>query len=155
MWSQQCFLLLSIVSLQALIGEQGHEGHLVALPISPYVFFSILCKKLVLLVIQGHQTGSLIGNRVCQDVLVISHLLFVDNTIIFCCAESLQANTIKSILPQYEMASRQQVNICKTSAFFSNRTSQIRKDEILLALDIRKLLTHDKYLGLPTTGGSI
>jgi len=46
-----------------------------------------------------------------------------------------------------------QVNYDKTNVVFGKGIMQNCKEEVLITLDIRKELAHDKYLGLPTTIG--
>jgi len=57
---------------------------------------------------------------------------------------------VKLILDQYERASGQQVNFGKSSVVFSKAIPQSRSDEILITLDMQEVLSHEKYLGLPT-----
>jgi len=44
------------------------------------------------------QRGSLYCFRLCPTAPVISHLLFADDTVIFCKAEESQALTVKEVL---------------------------------------------------------
>ena len=121
-------------------------------PISPYLF--LFCAKgLSYLLDQTTRTGRLHRHRICRGAPVISHLLFADETMIFCQADESQADEVKDILSKYEDASGQQINFHKSQVVFSKGTPQARRDNIPLQLDIREVLAHDKYLGLPTYVG--
>ena len=67
---------------------------------------------------------------------VISHLLFVDDTIIFCGAKEGQVRTIKEILQDYERATGQQVNFTKTNVLFSKGVRTDTRSCINDCLDI-------------------
>ena len=51
------------------------------------------------------------GYRVCPDALVISHLLFVDDFVVFCRVKKEEAHVLESILQTYKEALGQQVNL--------------------------------------------
>ena len=55
----------------------------------------------------------------------------------------------------YEKNSGQSVNFSKTNATFSKGVSAERIKRITLFLDIREVLSHDKYLGVPTFNRAI
>ena len=57
---------------------------------------------------------------------------------------------LRSILMEYEEASRQKVNTDKSSIFFSPNTAQATRDEIFNILGPMQNLRHNKYLGLPS-----
>jgi len=97
--------------------------------------------------------SSLQGFRLCSSAPIISHLLFADDTIIFCQANLSQAMLIKDILDTYAAASGQLVNYSKIDVSFSKGVPCVRQNAITIALDIREVLSHDKYLGLLTVIG--
>jgi len=66
---------------------------------------------LILKVVDG---GKLIGHRICPGAPIISHLLFTDDTTIFCRADEQQENEVKHILAICEGASGQQINFDKS-----------------------------------------
>jgi hypothetical protein len=57
------------------------------------------------------------------------------------------------ILGKYEQASRQKINIQKTSVFFSCNTSLERRQEILQLSGLTETHRIDAYMGLPTFVG--
>ena len=60
---------------------------------------------------------------------------------------------LKNILKEYEMASGQQVNIDKSAVLFSANTTRQMRESIMAILGISKMLTKDRYLGLPIMVG--
>ena len=51
------------------------------------------------------------------------------------------------------MASGQQVNIDKSAVLFSANTTRQMRESIMATLGISKMLTKDRYLGLPIMVG--
>ena len=72
---------------------------------------------------------------------------------IFYKADETQANEVKHILSQYEVALSYQINFNKSQVVFSKGIPQDQRNSILIKLDIREVLAHDKCLGLPTNVG--
>lgn len=92
-------------------------------------------------------TWTLKGYRVCPTAPIIAHLCFADDTIIICEATPDQAIVVKQILHHYERASGQQVNFAKTDVSFSKGVKADRRNTLTICLDIREVLSHEKYLG--------
>ena len=78
-------------------------------PLSPYLFLNC---------VEGL-------SAVCAWGLAISHLFFVDDSLIFCRATKEDCSTLLIILDKYEIASSQQLNREKTSLYFRRNTSQV------------------------------
>ena len=83
----------------------------------------------------------------------ISHLLLVDDNLLFCEARTRKFQNHLSILAQYEAASGQAINRQKTTLFFSRNTSPAMKEEIQSLLGAQGMHDCEKYLGLPMVGG--
>ena len=99
------------------------------------------------------ERASIHGFRLCSSAPIISYLLFADDTIIFCRADLSHAILIKDLLDKYAAALGQLVNYSKTDVSFSKGVQPARRTAITIALDIREVLSHDKYLGLSTFVG--
>lgn len=69
----------------------------------------------------------LLRHRICREAPIISHLLFVDDTIIFSKVDDEQAEMVKNILDTYEATSGQQINFDKTHVMFSKVTTRALK----------------------------
>ena len=95
------------------------------------------------------ERGSIAGVRICPGAPTISHLLFANDSIIFAKAMEVQANAIKNLLELYEAASDQQVNYSKTDVAFSKGIPEELRRRITQILNIKEVLSHEKYLGLP------
>lgn len=61
--------------------------------------------------------------------------------------------TIQSILQVFEKVSGQQINIDKTTLFFSKSISEMVKNSIKSRLGVLEIKQYEKYLGLPTLVG--
>jgi len=154
-WVQLVMRYVTSASFSFLIN--GHpSGHVIPSrgirqgdPLSPFLF--LFCAEgLIGLITRAVEHNMLRGYRICAQAPLISHLLFADDTIIFCGADCAQAGVLKDILCNYERASRQTVNFSKTDVSFSKGVSAERKNQITLLLDIEEVLSHNKYLGAPT-----
>ena len=116
-------------------------------PILPYLFLFCV-EALSHLIIKAAETGWISGHKVYYLAPSISHLLFADDSLIFCKVNRDQVMVVKEILSDYECALGQQVNYDKTIVVYSCGNRQSYKDEVLITLDIRKVLSYEKYLGL-------
>lgn len=70
-------------------------------------------------------------SRCCPKV---THLFFVDDSILFCKACWQECQSLRTILQRYEEASGQKINTDKSSVFFNLNTSQETKQEIFSIL---------------------
>ena len=79
--------------------------------------------------------------------------MFADDSLLFYQATRAKGETIVKILQIYERASRQSINLEKSSAYFSSNTSDSQKGQILEALGVKEVDWFETYLGLPTLIG--
>ncbi|KAM6601781.1 hypothetical protein CsatA_021390 [Cannabis sativa] len=87
-------------------------------PLSPYLF--LLCAEgFSSLLRQKEIDRSLPGIKVARRAPAISHLLFADDSFLFCQAAINSCNVIKEVLDVYERATGQKVNFQKSSLYFS------------------------------------
>ncbi|KAL0373056.1 UNVERIFIED_CONTAM: hypothetical protein Scaly_0987200 [Sesamum calycinum] len=97
--------------------------------------------------------GRFQGMTVSSVVLSISHLIFTDDTLVFCKVNDVQIGEIQQILAVYERASEQVVNYLKSSMVVSWRIGEEVKRRLTCRLGVRLVSVHDRYLGLPTVVG--
>ena len=117
-------------------------------PLSPYLF--ILCGEVLSgLCSKAEKDGSLPGIKVARGCPRINHLLFADDTMIFCQASEENCLKLNCILLQYEEASSQKINADKSSITFSSKTPPEKRFVVKGILKISKEGGSGKYLGLP------
>ena len=98
-------------------------------PISLYLF--LLCSKgLSAMLKREEREGNIKGVSVCRGAPQLSHLLFVDDSIIFCRASIDVGLQVMKVLSDYEHESGQKLNMEKTSLFFSRNTNNDMKEAI-------------------------
>ena len=83
------------------------------------------------------------------------HLLLADDSILFLKATKNNATVTQQILSEYCEASRQLVNLVKSSIFFCKACPQTVCDEMRLITKVENESLNEKYLGLPTDVGRI
>ena len=92
-------------------------------PLSPFLF--LLCiEGLNTLIVQAAIRGDIKGFALCRSGLRLTHLLFADDSLLFCRATDQQCGNILEILEVYGSCSGQQINRNKTTIFFSKLTSE-------------------------------
>ena len=94
--------------------------------------------------------GDIRGVFICKNGPRLTHLLFADDSLIFCRPKENECQKILEVLAKYEQASGQQINRAKTTLFFSKSTSQALQNSIKVALGVQVVQQYEKYLGLPS-----
>jgi len=90
--------------------------------ISPYLFL-ICVEALSALLQQAEGKGFITGVPTSSKGPRLSHLFFADDSMIFCKANSVEWRRVMRILGIYEKVFGQQINLQKTSLFFSRNTN--------------------------------
>jgi hypothetical protein len=117
-------------------------------PLSPYLF--ILCVEgLSHSLCKAEREGKISGLAIAKGGTKINHLLFADDSLLFCKANFEEWGNVQKILEVYEKASGQKLNREKTSIFFSKNTKMEYKDSIAFISSINITSSLEKYLGLP------
>ena len=102
-------------------------------PISPFLF--LLCTEgLHGLISKAASQGDIKGYSLCRTSPRLTHLLFADDSLLFCRSTNQECQRILEILDTYEKCSGQKINKSKTTIFFSRSTSEDMREHIKLAL---------------------
>lgn len=121
-------------------------------PLSPYLF--ILCSEVLgNLLDKAEAKGLISGFPFARGALLVNHLFFADDSLIFCKANALEWWRLSHFLKLYEQASGQRLNMDKTSIYFSKNTRQEIKTTVLHAANVKEAKSFEKYLGLPAYVG--
>lgn len=97
--------------------------------------------------------GDIYGFSLCRKGPKLSHLLFVDDGLLFCRTMTEEYVKVLNILEAYEGDSGQKVNKSKMTLFFSKFTPDDIKSNIKLALGVQEILQYEKNFGLPSLVG--
>lgn len=154
-WVELILRCISSTSFTILLinGEQkGNFGSNRGLrqgdPLSPYLFL-LVAEGLSHLIVDANNNGNRTG-MVCSNGPLISHLLFTNDSLIFCKANEQQLIFLKNLLKIYEEASGECVNFSKSAITFSKRVSGDKKDFLSNILGVKKVDDFGKYLGIPS-----
>ena len=97
--------------------------------------------------------SALRGVSICAAGPKISHLLFANDSLVFCRATIAECVRIQSLLQLYEQASSQKINRGKTNIFFSSNTPHRTCSTISNFLGVPITQRYKQYLGLPSLVG--
>ena len=118
-------------------------------PLSPYLF--LFCAEgLSFLLHKAEQNRLIQGVQVNRRCQTVNHLLFADDSILFCKSAPNTSQSILELLELYKGFSGQKVNLNKSAIFFSHNTPQNTRLAIAQTLNIKHIGAQDKYLGLPS-----
>lgn len=121
-------------------------------PISPYLF--LICSEIFShLILKAAKAGEFQGLKISKKGPVVTHLLFADDSLVFCKATVQQASLLRQIIAKYGAGSGQEVNLDKSSVLFSKNITSESKEGIWAVLQGIKVQEKAKYLGLPLVIG--
>ena len=84
--------------------------------------------------------GDIHGYSLCRRGPKLTHLLFADDSLIFCRATMKECNKVMDILKVYEKASGQKINRSKISLFFSKSIPEDVKHGIKVTLGVPEIM---------------
>lgn len=93
------------------------------------------------------------GVFICRSAPSVSHLLFVDDSLILCKATREEAEVLKYILSVCEECSGQMINNDKSAVMFSPNTSREDRQGVMSVLNINNETSNERCLGLPVYVG--
>ena len=93
------------------------------------------------------------GVSICRRAPKVSHLLFVDDSLLICQASREEVQAIKDIMQLYATTLGQCINFMKSSIYFSSNTGANHKEWIKDCLGVREVDKFETCLGLPTLLG--
>ncbi|XP_060957652.1 uncharacterized protein LOC133029176 [Cannabis sativa] len=121
-------------------------------PLSTYLF--IICAEGFSALIKKFESQQLLqGCRVAHGAPSITHMLFADDSYLFCQATTGAAVGISNLLQVFENASGQKINFHKSTIFFSPNTSAETRTQICNRLVMPEASEGSLYLGLPNIVG--
>ena len=99
----------------------------------------------------SHKSG--IGVQICPSTINIPCLLFADDCLLFCKANSESCSKLKSILDLFCSYSGQLVNFHKSVLTFSRNATNTQKQLVTAIFNIPHRESLGKYLGCPVFQG--
>ena len=117
-------------------------------PLSSFLFM-LRTEGLHGLISQATSQGELLGYSLCKNGPKLTHLLFANDSLLFCRATPQECEKVLEILDTYSQGSGQHINKSKTTIFFNRSTTLKRKQYIKDALGVPKIRRYEKCLGLP------
>ncbi|GAA0139421.1 hypothetical protein LIER_35086 [Lithospermum erythrorhizon] len=116
-------------------------------PLSPYLF--LLCVEgLTSMLRMMEARRALTGLKIRRGSPSVSHILFAEDTFVFCRATVEEGETFMQILEDYELASGHKVNVEKTTVSFERRTRGRSREAVMRILKMKEVEDQGKYLGL-------
>lgn len=117
-----------------------------------YLF--ILCTEaLIANIRKAKKEKQILGLRIARASQSTTHLLFTDDSLFFCKANTDECQAILNILNQYERVSGQQINFTKSSIQFGHTVDDSVRTEMQQLLGISTLGGIGSYLGIPESLG--
>ncbi|KAL0319937.1 UNVERIFIED_CONTAM: putative mitochondrial protein [Sesamum radiatum] len=115
-------------------------------PLSPYLFL-IFMETFSVLLQDAKRVGHIKGIAICKRAPSISHLLFANDTQIYCEVTHSSISCIKDLLETYAKALGQVVSYNKLSMVLSRNSQDWMRETIPRLLSFKREEQQDRYLG--------
>ncbi|XP_042973001.1 uncharacterized protein LOC122304803 [Carya illinoinensis] len=149
---------VTLVSFSVLVNGNSIESFLPSRgirqgdPLSLYLF--LLCTEaLIVLLKKAEMERTMKGIKICRGAPSINHMLFANDSIVFCNADVAMSINIQALLRKYELASGQMINKQKTAMTFSSNVPTNMRESIMAMWGGSMVQQYEKYLGLPPIVG--
>lgn len=144
-------VLINGVAYGCITPTRGlHQGD----PISPYLF--LLCfEGFTCLIMEAARNKKLSRISTCRGSPRITHLLFADDSILYCRVSGMDNRELVNILQKYEEVSSQKINTDKSSIFFSQDVDERTRSEVKEIIGPMLDAQPKKDLGLPSLIGRL
>ena len=138
-------VLLNGCQLDPLLPSRGiRQGD----PLSPYLF--IMCMEMLSFLIEDKCSSQLWDPfKVSRSGIAFSHLMFVDDLMLFAKADLKNCASIKDVLDSFCEMSGQKVSLAKSRVYFSPNVSPHTREELCEVLGFRSTPNLGYYLGFP------
>jgi hypothetical protein len=152
-WISLSMTCIRTVSYSILINGKPHgkihqtRGLRQGDPLSLY-FFLLCAEGRSMIIEQTKREGLITALLVTRGGTRLSHLFFVDVSLLFYKANIVELVRIQEVLTIYEQASGQKLNYGKTIKFFSRNTKPDVKSKILTLAGVSATQRYEGYLGL-------
>ncbi|XP_062102942.1 uncharacterized protein LOC133813930 [Humulus lupulus] len=114
-------------------------------PLSPYLF--IICAEGLSALIRKYEAQKWIhGIKVDRGASMVSHMFFAYDNYLYCKAIDKEARRVMEILHKFERASGQQVNVAKSSVFFSSNTEIRKRINVCQSLGMHEANAQSTYV---------
>ncbi|KAL0315227.1 UNVERIFIED_CONTAM: hypothetical protein Scaly_2876400 [Sesamum calycinum] len=133
--------------------RRGREGHIAIILDMSKAYdkleWNFIEGVLSSLVFYVRKEGAIRGVAIARNAVRISHLLFADDTLIFCDITTEAMRSIRDVLRVYGKASGQMINLDKSLVVFSRNTPLNMRETLANILEVHVETQPTKYLGLP------
>ena len=82
------------------------------------------------MIVEVERRRKISGISICKESPTITHLLFVDDSVIYCKAIEQESRELCEILHKYEEVTDQKMNTEKSSVFFSKNTNEETRERV-------------------------
>ena len=122
--------------------------------LSPYLFVACI-ERLAQLIETSYKEGHWKALPITRGGIRLSHLMFVDDVVLFGEASKARAQVINDCLNRFCEASGQKISTQKSRVYFSPNTNEAVRAEVCGLLGITSTTDLGRYLGVPVIHGRV